>query len=57
MPHFSSSFQGLKVKVPSLLIRYFHTSTPAFFDETKENVIQKKAETGFLRIFTQVYFK
>jgi hypothetical protein len=57
MPHFSSSFQGLKVKVPSLLTEYLPTSFPAFFDENIENSIQKMAEIGFLRIFTQVYFK
>jgi hypothetical protein len=42
MPHFSSSFQGLKVNVPSLLIRYFPTSFPAFFDETIGNVFKKR---------------
>jgi hypothetical protein len=47
MPHFSSSFQGLKVKVPSLLAEHLPTSFPAFFDETIGNVVQKRQRLAF----------
>jgi len=58
MPHFLSSFQGLKIKVSDLLAKYLPTSFPAFFDETIGDLIQKMAEIGvfpFENFYTSLF--
>jgi hypothetical protein len=58
MPHFLSSFQGLKIKVSHPLTKYLSTSFPAFFDETIRNLIQKMAEIGafpFENFYTSLF--